>query len=304
MNRPALLAVLLLGVALAPAPARADRFSIGLNLGVPGISVGGFYGGHHVGIPFQVSIPFGYYSYPRVYPRTYVYQTPAPIVARPRAYVARPYDYYAYGYRPYSFYSYDYYPYGSFAYSYRPYSYYPYSYDSYTYYPYGYRYGYRYGDRYGDRHDDRGMDRRDDRRDHDLDYRDRDERRDDRDRDRIDHDDRNDRNDRIQRDNRENRRDIGRTERMNQTRTNRPIERPSLGRERFDSFRPQPRQVRPNVEMNRTPPHTEGGFIAERARTLSITRPSAPAGQSNRGNRSPDGRADRSTNAGSRSGGR
>lgn len=291
MNRPALLAVLLLGMALAPAPARADHFSIGLNLGAPGISIGGFYGGHHVAIPFQINVPLGYYSYPPVYPRTYVYETPAPVVVQPRTYVVRPYRFqsynYPYDYR-YEYPSYSYYPYG-----YSPYSsYYPDTYYPYSYYPYGYRSGYAY------RSDDH-RDGRDYRRDYQRDYR-RDDRND-RDRDRID---RSDRNDRIQRDSRDNRRGDGRAERINSTQPNRAIERRPISRERFDSFRPQPQQIRPNVEMNRTAARTDGRVIAERSRTLSITRPSAPAGQSNRGNSNSGGRTNRATNAGSRSGGR
>lgn len=168
MNRPALLGVLLLAMAFA-SPAHADHFSIGLNLGYPGISIGGYYGGHHVSVPFSVSVPFYSYSYASPY------VVESPIVVAPRTYI--PYSYYG-GYYGYS-YPYSYYPY-------RYDNYYPYSY--YNYYPYtsypryygdyGYSYRYHDGRYWNDRRHDRDGDHRHYRRgDGDRDHGDRDGRR-------------------------------------------------------------------------------------------------------------------------------
>ncbi len=52
MNRPVFFAVFLLGLALTPASAHADRFAIGFNLGAPGISIAASTR-HHLTIPFQ-----------------------------------------------------------------------------------------------------------------------------------------------------------------------------------------------------------------------------------------------------------
>lgn len=314
MNRPVFFAVFLLGLALTPAPAHADRFAIGFNLGAPGISIGGVYGGHHLTIPFQVSVPLGYVVCAPAPRPSYVYRAPARVVARPRTVVVRPYATYssnyvyvpdayvpdagypcvddAYGYAPYG-----YYPYGYFtSYNYSPsYSYYPYGYDRYpVIYNSGYTYSsYSYPSRY--RGDQRALDR-DDRRDFRND-RDRDGRGDDR--------DRVDRNDRTRRDSRDIRRDSDRTQRSSSTQPSRTVEKGrTTARERFDSFRPQSQQARPATTLSRTAPRSDGGFIAERSRTLSITRSGAPGGHSDRTQSSAAGRAGRATNADGRSGGR